>query len=67
MGVGDLLENFLSFFGITENRVNRLLAWLHFRPCFCGTIKRWLNRRKWLHKVFSWAGFKVRYDDGEIW
>ena len=61
-GIGDRLAGLLSALGITEERVYRL-----FGGCRCGEMRRWINRRRTLHKIAGWLGAKVQYDDGQVW
>ena len=42
-GLGDVVENTLKTFGITEERFK---AWFNLKECNCNKRKKWLN--KWL-------------------
>tara|TARA_Y100000385_G_C12813389_1_gene517109 strand:- start:31 stop:258 length:228 start_codon:yes stop_codon:yes gene_type:complete len=45
VGLGDLVEDALNKFGITEERFK---SWFNLRECNCSKRKAWLN------KVFRW-------------
>jgi hypothetical protein len=65
--LGNTLRDWLAGYGITEAKANRWARKLWLRGCFCGSIRRWLNRQKWLHQIATGLGFRVRYVDAEIW
>ncbi len=44
-GLGDVVENVLKSFGITEERFK---AWFNLKECNCSKRKAWLN------SIFSW-------------
>jgi hypothetical protein len=44
-GLGDVVENVLKSFGITEERFKN---WFNLKECGCSRRKAWLNR------LFSW-------------
>lgn len=44
-GLGDLVEETLQKFGITEERFKQ---WFHLKECGCS------KRKKWLNGLFSW-------------
>jgi hypothetical protein len=44
-GLGDVVENVLKSFGITEERFK---SWFNLKECGCSRRKAWLNR------LFSW-------------
>lgn len=44
-GLGDLVEQTLTKFGITEERFKE---WFHLKECNCK------ERKKWLNNLFSW-------------
>jgi hypothetical protein len=44
-GLGDVVENVLKSFGITEERFK---SWFNLKECGCSRRKAWLNR------IFSW-------------
>jgi hypothetical protein len=45
VGLGDVVENVLKTFGITEERFK---DWFNLQECGCSRRKAWLNR------IFSW-------------
>lgn len=45
VGLGDVVENALKKFGITEERFKE---WFNLQECGCSKRKAWLNR------IFSW-------------
>lgn len=45
VGLGDIVENTLKKFGITEERFKQ---WFNLNECGCSKRKAWLNR------IFSW-------------
>jgi hypothetical protein len=45
VGLGDVVENVLKTFGITEERFKE---WFNLQECGCSRRKAWLNR------IFSW-------------
>lgn len=45
VGLGDVVENVLQTFGITEERFKE---WFNLRECNCSKRKAWLN------SIFSW-------------
>lgn len=45
VGLGDVIENTLKTFGITEERFKE---WFNLKECNCSKRKAWLN------SVFSW-------------
>lgn len=45
VGLGDVVENVLNKFGITEERFKE---WFNLQECGCSRRKAWLNR------LFSW-------------
>lgn len=45
IGVGDILEQTLTKFGITEHRFKK---WFGLQNCNCG------KRKSWLNNFFSW-------------
>ena len=53
--------------GITEERADRIFNQMGLRGCYCGRLRRWINRRRWLHKLANCLGFQVQYDDGTVW
>ena len=44
-GLGDVVENTLKKFGITEERFK---SWFNLKECGCS------ERKKWLNGIFSW-------------
>lgn len=44
-GLGDVVEDVLKTFGITEDRFK---AWFNLKECGCS------KRKKWLNGLFSW-------------
>ena len=44
-GLGDVVEEVLTMFGITEERFKK---WFDLKECNCTT------RKKWLNNLFSW-------------
>jgi hypothetical protein len=64
---GNLLRDWLSARGITEERASRLARRFRLSGCFCGEIRRWLNRQYWLFKILSWLKFPVAYYDQDIY
>ena len=44
-GLGDVVENTLKTFGITEERFK---AWFNLKECNCN------KRKKWLNNLFCW-------------
>lgn len=53
MGLGDLVENTLNKFGITQDRFKQ---WFNLRACKCD------ERKKWLNNLFSW---KIKGDSND--
>ena len=49
-GLGDIVENVLQSFGVTEERFK---AWFGLQECGCSRRKAWLN------KLFSWKKNKA--------
>jgi hypothetical protein len=49
IGVGDILEQVLTKFGITEERFKK---WFSLQNCNCG------KRKSWLNNFFSWQRIK---------
>ena len=45
IGLGDIVENTLQKFGITEERFKQ---WFRLKECGCS------KRKKWLNGLFSW-------------
>lgn len=45
VGLGDVVEEVLNKFGITEERFK---AWFNLKECGCS------KRKKWLNGLFSW-------------
>jgi len=45
-GLGDLVENTLKKFGVTEERFKE---WFNLKECNC------TKRKKWLNNLFSWV------------
>ena len=45
VGLGDVVENTLKKFGVTENRFK---SWFNLEECNCK------KRKKWLNKLFKW-------------
>ena len=44
-GLGDVVEDTLKFFGVTEDRFKQ---WFNLQECNCSA------RKKWLNNLFSW-------------
>ncbi len=44
-GLGDVVENVLNTFGVTQERFK---AWFNLKECNCN------KRKKWLNNLFSW-------------
>ena len=44
-GLGDVVENVLNTFGITQERFK---SWFNLKECNCN------KRKKWLNNLFSW-------------
>jgi len=44
-GLGDIVENTLETFGITQERFK---SWFNLKECNCN------KRKKWLNNLFSW-------------
>lgn len=65
--IGNVLRDWLAGYGITEAKASRLARKLGFRGCFCGELRRWLNRQRWLHQIVTRLGGRVMYFDQEIW
>ena len=45
VGLGDVVENVLNSFGVTEERFKE---WFNLKECNCK------ERKKWLNNLFSW-------------
>ena len=44
-GLGDVVENVLNTFGVTQERFK---SWFNLKECNCN------KRKKWLNNLFSW-------------
>lgn len=65
--IGDLLAAWLAKREITEEwATKKIFRRIGLKRCPCGQIRRWLNRRRWLHKIANSLGWRVAYDDGSI-
>ncbi len=53
-GLGDIVENTLETFGITQERFK---SWFNLKECNCN------KRKKWLNNLFSWKK-KQREEQG---
>jgi len=67
LGIGDCIAILLASIGATEERAERLFKRFGFRGCYCGTLRRWINRRRRLHQLANCLGFQVQYDNGTVW
>jgi hypothetical protein len=65
--LGNWVRDHLSRHGITEEKATRLARKLGFSGCWCGRIRRWLNRRRWLTAFFRCLGARVQYHGSELW
>lgn len=70
--IGNAIRDWLEDRGITEQDLNERLLLLHLkyrwipRRCFCGELRRWLNRQRWLHWLARRCGFSVEADSGDM-
>ena len=65
--LGDTIRDALARRGITEEKANKLARRLGFSGCWCGSIRRWLNRNKLLYKIATWLGMKIRYLESDMY
>jgi hypothetical protein len=65
--IGDCIRDYLASHGVTESVAEPWFRRIGLNGCYCGSVRRWINRRRLLHKMANCLGYEVEYDNGEIW